>query len=135
MQVEKEKEEEAKWLQKKAKASVKPEAVSASTKPTAPVTIAGTRPKRRRKIAREETEVQQKDTFLRNEPSPGAVTRDVIGPISRGVTPRDTGKVITKLLSDRWQRGGGREAVAVRASPGGGGGKGRATPLKPLFRI
>ena len=89
MQVEKEKEEEAKWLQKKAKASVKPEAVSASTKPTAPVTIAGTRPKRRRKIAREETEVQQKDTFLRNEPSPGAVTRDVISTISRGVTPRD----------------------------------------------
>ena len=38
LRAEKEKEEEAKWLQKKAKASEKPKAVPASTKPTAPVT-------------------------------------------------------------------------------------------------
>ena len=76
--VDKEKEEEAKRLQKKAKASAKPKAVPASAKPTALVTVTGTRAKRRRKIAREETKAQQKDNFLRNKPSPGAVTRDVI---------------------------------------------------------
>ena len=36
------------------------------------------------------------------------------------VTPRNTGKTITKLLNKRWQRGEGREPVEVRASPGGG---------------
>ena len=42
LRVEKENEEEAKRLQKKAKASTKPKAVPALTKPTAPVTVAGT---------------------------------------------------------------------------------------------
>ena len=49
------------------------------------------------------------------------MTRDVTGRIGRGVTPRDTGKVITKLLNNRWPLGGGgREAVAARTSPMGG---------------
>ena len=75
---EKEKEEETKQLQKKAKTSTKPKEVPAPMKPKAPVTDAGTPGKRRRKVAEKKSEVQQKDNFLRNEPSPGAVTRDVI---------------------------------------------------------
>ena len=118
---EKEEEEEAKRSQKKVTASAKPEAIPVPMKPATKVTVAGTRVKRCRKGAREATEAQQNDNFLRNEPSPSAVTRDVIGTISRGVTPRDTRKVITKLLSNRWHQGGGRELVAARASPGGGG--------------
>ena len=106
LRVEKEKEEEAKRLQKKAKTAAKPKTVPALTKSTDPVMVAGTWAKRRRKVAKEETEIQQKDNFLRNEPSPGAVTTDVIGTISRGVPPRETGKVITNLLSNRSQQGG-----------------------------
>ena len=70
--------------------------------------VAGTWIKRRRKALREETKTQQNENFLRNKLLPGAVTRDVIGSISRGVTPRDTGKVVTKLLSKRWHRGEGK---------------------------
>ena len=98
---EKEEKEEAKRSQKKVKASAKSEAVPALTKPEDAVTEAGTRAKSRRKVAREVTEAQQNVNFLRNEPLPGTVTRDVIDTISRDVTPRDTVKVITKLLSDR----------------------------------
>ena len=59
------------------------------------VTEAGTREIRRREsIGKEQKHSRVNEDFLRNEPLPGAVTRDVIGTISntvsRGVTPRDT---------------------------------------------
>ena len=60
LRAEKEEEEEAKWLQKKVKASENPKAVPASTKPTAPVMVAGTRTKKGMKVAREKVEVQKK---------------------------------------------------------------------------
>ena len=91
----------------------------APKKPTATAATEVTRTKRRRKTDRDKRRATEGKDFLRNEPSPGAVTRDAIGIISRGVTPRATGKVITKLPSERWQQGGGRP-VAVRASLGWG---------------
>ena len=113
--VEKEKEEEAKRAKKKAKPAVKPKANPAPSAPTASVAGAGSPGKRRKKAIKENTKARAVDDFLRNEPSPGAAIRDVIGTVSSGVIPRDTGKVITKLLSDRWPRGGGRDVVAAGA--------------------
>ena len=124
--VEKEKEEEAKRTQKKAKPAAKPRATPAPNEPTTSVAEAESPGKRSKKAIKERTKARTVDNFLRNEPSPGAAIRDVIGTISGCVIPRDTGKVITKLLSDRWPRGGGRDVVAARARPGGGGGNSRA---------
>ena len=117
---EKEKEEEAKRTQKKAKPDVKPRATQAPSVPTASVTEAGSPGKRSKKTIKERTKARTVDDFLRNEPSRGAAIRDVIGTVSSGVIPRDTGKVITKLLSNRWPQGGGRDVVAARACSGGG---------------
>ena len=63
LSAEKEKEEEAKRLQKKAKTSARPKVVPALKKPEAPVTNSGTLGKRRRKVAKEKTEARQKDIF------------------------------------------------------------------------
>lgn len=98
---EKEEKGKAKRLQKKAKASIKPEAAPAPKKPTATVTTEGTRVNRRRNPPGEERGAPQGKDFLRNKPSPGAVTRDAVGTISRSVAPRTTGNVILKLLNKR----------------------------------
>ena len=120
LRAEKEKEEEAKRSQKKAKPSTKPRAAPAPREPTASVTEAGQLGKMGKTVTKERRKVRTVDDFPRNEPSPGAAIRDAIGTISGGVTPRGTGKVVTKLLSNRWPRGGGRDVVAARARPGGG---------------
>ena len=62
--------------------SAKPEAVPAPKKPEAPVANLGTLGKGVGRSPRGKREAQQKENFLRNEPSPGSVTRDVIGTIS-----------------------------------------------------
>ena len=117
---EKENEEVAKRTQKKLKPAAEPKAQPGTGETTAPA--AGVRPpgKRRKKDAKERTEAWTGNDFLKNEPSPGAAIRDVIGTISSGVMRRGAGKVITKLLSDRWPRGGGKDVVAARECSGGG---------------
>ena len=101
LRVEKEREEEAKWTQKKAKPSAKPRATPSPREPMDSVTEAKPPGKRSKTAIKERTKARTVDDFLRNEPSPGAAIRDVIGTVSSGVIPRDTGKVITKLLSNR----------------------------------
>ena len=62
------------------------------------------------------------------------MTRDVTGRIGRGVTPRDTGKVITKLLNNRWPLGGEDERQWQQGQAQWGGGKGNAPghTLRPM---
>ena len=101
LRVKKEEEEEAKRTQKKAKPAAKPRTAPAPNEPTASVTETGPPGKRRKTAIKERTKARTVDNFLRNEPLPGAAIRDVIGTVSEGVIPMDTGKVIIKLLSDR----------------------------------
>ena len=125
---EKEKEEEAKRSQKKAKPTVEPKANPGAGATTMPAAGVGPPGKRRKKAVKEKTEAWAGNNFLRNEPSPGAAIRDVIGTISSGVIRRGSGKVITKLLSDRWPRGGGERRSGgegmLRRGDGNGGAPG-----------
>ena len=50
----------------------------------------------------------------------GAATKDSLGTIRRGETPRATVKIITHLLNQRCHRGESGELVAVRANSRGG---------------
>ena len=102
----KEKEEEVKQAQKKAKPAVEPKANTAPRAPTASVAGAGSPGKRNKKAIKEEAKARTADDFLRNKPSPGAAIRDVIGTVSSGVIPRDTGKVITKPFKRQMARRG-----------------------------
>ena len=97
------KEEEAGTKQPKKKAKT-PRKQGATAKPQEPKPGSKRRSEtaqKRRKIPKVEEKKPQSENFLQNEPSPGAATRDTIGTISCGVTPRDTGKIITKLLGQR----------------------------------
>ena len=70
------KEEQVKRLQNKAKTSTKPKSVPAPKKPTALVTDVRTPGKGAGRPPGGKTKVQQKDNFLRNKLSPGAVTTE-----------------------------------------------------------
>ena len=67
---EKEKEEEAKRAQKKAKPAVEPKTNPAPSAPTASVAGAGSPGKRNKKAIKEKAKARTVDDFLRNEPSP-----------------------------------------------------------------
>ena len=71
---EKEKEEEAKRAQKKAKPAVEPKADPCPGATTAPVAGAGSPEKRSKKVIKEKAEAQTGGNFLRNEPSLGAAS-------------------------------------------------------------
>ena len=117
---EKENEKEAKRAQKKVKPAVEPKANPAPGAITTSAAGAGSPEKRSKKAIKEKAKARTGDNFLRNEPSPDAAIRDVIGTVGSGVIPGDTVKIITKLLSDRCPRGGERDVVAARECSGGG---------------
>ena len=117
-----EEEEEADTKQPKKKAKTPSKQVE-TVKPQEPkprTKQSGKPAKKQRKRPKTGEKISQSENFLRNEPSPGAATRDTIGIISCGVTPRDTGQIMTKLLNRRLRQREGSELVAARTSPGGG---------------
>lgn len=97
LRAEKEEEEKTKQHRKQDKATAEQEKKLKLPKLKPENNASGATGKKRRKASKVETEEARCEDFLKNEPSPAAVTRDTIETISRGVTLRDTRKIITYL--------------------------------------
>ena len=116
LRVKKEEEEGTKQRKKKAKHSPEDsKKQEANTKSTWSDGDSAAK-KKRRKPSRAPAEETHHGRILSSEPSLGLATREVLGTISQGVTPRATGKIIPHLLDQSGHGGEGGDLVAVRIS-------------------